>query len=335
MSKPELTVIMPVRNGGSYLGAALESLRSQTCRDFVLHVWDDGSTDDTAALLKRWVPNRLPGRVLGHEPIGIGRALARLVESAGTPLIARMDADDVCHPQRFARQLAHMQQHPRVAALGTQMQRRDATLTQTRRTTRMPTRDRDVRWMLRTHNPLNHPTVMMRRLAVLDCGNYHDLRPGQDDDLWLRLAFRHRLANLPEPLLLYREHDHSVTASQLDQSAATFRARRRASAALVFPGLAEDEAQRLTDLLADTKLLGVGRDDVQLLERAARTLAQQSGEPADYFIDTPRYRQQRDNLKTRRLKSNPVIRPAWPALRKLGRLVTTPAKAGASGGAAA
>lgn len=324
MSKPALTVILPVRNGAAYLEAALQSLRAQSRRDFVLHAWDDGSTDDTAALLDRWVPNRIPGRVLGHEPIGIGRALARLVESAGTDLIARMDADDVSHPQRLAKQLAFMQRNPRVAVLGTQMQRRDATLTCARQTTALPLNDADLRWMLRTHNPLNHPTVMMRKLAVLDCGNYRDLRPGQDDDLWLRLSYRHRMANLPEALLLYREHDASVTGRQHDQAAATFRERRRASASLVFPDLPDAAAQRLTDLLADPNLLGVTKDDLALLERAARHLAEVSGEPADYFTSTALYRQQWANLKTRRLKSSPVLGPAWPALRQLGRLVVAP-----------
>lgn len=324
MNRPALTIIMPVRNAADYLPAALQSLHAQTRRDFVLHVWDDGSTDDTAALLDRWLPDRLPGRVLGHERIGIGPALARLVESAGTDLVARMDADDLCHPQRLDRQLAFMRANPRVAVLGTQMQRRDATLKQTIATTAHPLDDRELRWTLRLNNPLNHPTVMMRRLAVLDCGNYRDLRPGQDDDLWLRLAYRHRLANLPESLLIYREHDNSITAEQRDQATATFRDRRRNSANLVFPGLPEGAAQRLTDLLSDPSRLGVTKQDLAWLEFAARRVAELSGEPADYFLTTARYRQQLANLKTRRLKSNPVLRPAWPALRRLGKLVVPP-----------
>jgi len=321
MTKPVLTVIMPVRNGASYLEAALESLRAQTRQDFVLHIWDDGSTDETAALLARWVPNRIPGRVLGYESIGIGQALARLVESATTDLIARMDADDVCHPQRLARQLAFMAANPAVAVLGTQMQRRDATLTQTRQTTALPLDDRDLRWMLRTHNPLNHPTVMMHRLAVLDCGNYRDLKPGQDDDLWLRLAYRHRMANLPEALLIYREHADSVTGSNADERISRFRQRRLAAADVVFPGLNEGEAEHLIELLTHTDRLGITRGDIELHQRAARQAALLSSESPDYFQNTTSFREQALNLRTRRLKSNPALRPAWPVLRRLARIV--------------
>lgn len=312
---PKLTILMPVRNGDRFLDQALQSLSTQTESGFVLHAWDDGSADDTPAILDRWLPARLPGCVVGRERIGIGRALARLVESSPTDLIARMDADDICHPDRLNQQLAYMTAQPEVAVLGTQMRRVNAATGQPLGTTRHPTADAELRWQLRLSNPLNHPTVMMRRSAVLAAGNYRDLRPGQDDDLWLRLSQRHRMANLDACLLTYREHPASVTAGESD-AMHTFRQRRLAEAPLVFPRLDRTRAQRLTQLLTHPEQPGVASRDIALLRQAAEQLALASAEPRDTFTRTRAYRAQRLNLLTRRWKRDPLIGLAWPVIRR-------------------
>jgi len=311
---PSLTVIMPVRNNARCLEPALASLERQTDRDFVLHVWDDGSDDDSPSILKRWLNARLPGRVVGRRRVGIGRALAQLVESAPTELIARMDADDLCDPQRFERQRAYMNRHPDVAVLGTQARRVEGEPTNVIDVTDHPTSDAAIRWQMRLQNPLNHPTVMMRKSAVLNCGNYRDLRPGQDDDLWLRLSQQHRFANLPGDLLTYREHDNTVTARQKDATR-TFRKRRLAESHRVFPGLPVADARRLTHLLTHPDELGVTRRDIALLERAAERLAACSGEPAARFKQTRAYRAQHLNLRTRHWKGKPIIGRAWPVMK--------------------
>lgn len=311
MSLP-LTVIMPVRNGERYLEEALCSLCAQTDRRFSVLVWDDGSEDATAEILNRWLPTRLPGRVLGHEPIGIGKALARLVDSAPSPMIARMDADDRCDAKRFELQLNTLTQRPDLAVLGTQMRRFSAEHGEQAACTQHPCNDADLRWAMRLGNPLNHPTVMMRRQAVLDCGNYRDLRPGQDDDLWLRIARRYRIENLGESLLDYREHSASITANDA-RGVQTFRERRITQAELVFPGIDQADARRLTHLLTHPDALGVTRRDLAAFNRTAVSLAKQSGEPGDYFTRTALYQSQRKNLAVRLLKTNTVVRKAWPA----------------------
>lgn len=315
----DLTVIMPVRNGARFLEPALASLESQAYRGFALHVWDDGSDDDTLAILQRWLPARLPGRVIGQARIGIGPALGRLVEAAPTELIARMDADDVCDPARFERQLAFMKQHPDLAVLGTQMRRHDQATNKDLGPTSHPLNDAEIRWAMRLINPINHPTVMMRRAKVLACGNYRDLRPGQDDDLWLRIARHDRLANLPDCLLTYREHPASVTARR-DDPVRVFRDRRMDDARLVFPGLPVEDARRLTRLLTKTDELDVSRADLSLLDRAATLAAQQTNEPGSYFKQTNAYRQQRLNLLVRWLKRQPMVGRAWPVVRCAGWL---------------
>lgn len=318
MSTP-LTVILPVYNSARYLEAALQSLRDQTVGGFVVHVWDDGSKDETPAILKRWINERLPGRVIGSQRVGIGNALARLVESSQTDLIARMDGDDLCDPDRFKKQLAFMNAHPEVAVLGTQMRRRDEATGKELGTTTHALEDADLRWQLRLNNPLNHPTVMMRRAAAIQAGNYQDVCPGQDDDLWLRLSQGCRMANLPDTLLTYREHDASITGSQ-KESTRVFRDRRSALADRVFPGLGLPDAQRLTHLLTHPNDLGVTRHDCRRLEQSAKALATDAGESPQYFIQTQAYREQRLNLRIRQIKSQPLLGRAWPMLRRAGQL---------------
>src|SRR5688500_12161517 len=101
-----ITVLLPARDAARSLGAALESLRAQTLPPHRVVVIDDGSTDSTPALLNdlRWPALR----VLRTPGVGIARALNLGLSTISEGFVARMDADDVCHPQRLERQLAHL-----------------------------------------------------------------------------------------------------------------------------------------------------------------------------------------------------------------------------------
>ena len=103
-----------------FLPEALDSIRRQTCQDYEVLVWDNGSTDGTLEVLREWLPNRIPGQFFSGEPLALGHSLQRLVEQVRTPLIARMDADDICEPERLALQLAHLEKHPELVAIGSE-----------------------------------------------------------------------------------------------------------------------------------------------------------------------------------------------------------------------
>src|SRR5438552_5677499 len=103
-----VTWLMPVKNGMPYLSETLASIEAQTYRDWEILVWDNGSTDGTLDELRRWIPSRLPGRIIDNRPLSLGNSLAALVEAAGTELCARIDADDVNYPERLERQVAFL-----------------------------------------------------------------------------------------------------------------------------------------------------------------------------------------------------------------------------------
>ena len=214
---PPLTVLMPTYNAAATLDEALESLRAQTFGDFVILAVDDGSTDATPALLAAWQQREPRLRVLRQSHRGVAATLQSGLEAADTPLIARMDADDRAHPDRFARQVAFLEAHPNVAVLGTRARLHPEGFQgggmaaylawQNRLLT-----DEAIRREIFIESPLVHPTVMFRRAAVMAAGGY---RPGpwlEDYDLWLRLYLRGaRFAKLPEVLLDWRDHPHRVT----------------------------------------------------------------------------------------------------------------------------
>ena len=114
MSQPAVTLLMPVFNGMPFLPETLESIERQDYKNWEIIVWDNGSTDGTLEELHRWIPTRLPGRVISGEPLKLGPSFARLVEAARSELCARIDADDVMFPKRLTMQVAFMQEHPEV-----------------------------------------------------------------------------------------------------------------------------------------------------------------------------------------------------------------------------
>jgi len=109
-----VSVILPVHNGGPWLERAIESIRSQTIDDWELIVTDDGSTDDTAAIANRAAAADQRVTVLQQEHRGVAAAAQAGMDAALSPYLARMDADDVCHPERLARQIEFLKANPEI-----------------------------------------------------------------------------------------------------------------------------------------------------------------------------------------------------------------------------
>lgn len=203
---PRVSVILPVYNGEPFLREAVDSILAQSFGDFELIAIDDGSLDASGEILDRIA--RADDRVtaLHQANAGVVATLNRGLALAHGEFIARMDADDVAHPDRFARQVAFLDANPDVAAVGCAV-----TLIDDRgkriRDIDYPGTPEAVAAFLETGSALAHPTVMMRREAVRAVGGYRAAyRHAEDYDLWLRMAERYRLANLAERLLLYRKH---------------------------------------------------------------------------------------------------------------------------------
>lgn len=215
---PQVSVIMPVRDGALYLAEAIESLEEQAFDDFEVIVVDDGSRDETPRILEDWARRSARVTVMSGPRRGIAKALMAALDSARAPLVARMDADDVALQKRLLAQVQTLEAHPDIAVLGTHVRivPRGAALTNGMRRYEAwlssLTTPEELERDLFVESPLCHPSVMARRQALMAVGGYRELDGPEDYDLWLRLARQGAaLANVPHVHLEWRDRPERAT----------------------------------------------------------------------------------------------------------------------------
>jgi glycosyltransferase involved in cell wall biosynthesis len=220
---PLISVLMPAYNAERYIRKAIDSVLAQTCGDFELIVMDDGSTDRTAAILKRYAANDARVVVKSGPNQGVSNSLNEGLKTARGQLIARMDADDICRPARFDKQARFLQEHPDYVLVGSRCMLIDPDGYPICEKTDIALDHEEIdALLLHMSWPLVHPAVMMRAEPLRKIGGYNpQYKTNQDHDLFLRLAETGRLANLPEVLLEYRQHFQSVGAKKLASQAST------------------------------------------------------------------------------------------------------------------
>ncbi len=222
---PRVSVLLPVYNAARYVDVALGSIVAQTLTDFEAIVVDDGSTDASREILRRWADRDRRIVLLRRPNGGHTSALNQALGLARGEYLARMDADDVACPQRFAQQVALLDESPEVVAVGGAIELIDP----------------QGRPLVVRHFPVDHaaidmsnltgivqlahPAVMLRASALREVGGYDpSAEPAEDLELWLRLAEHGRLANVPDVVLQYRLHRNSVSQTRHVQQVAAARA---------------------------------------------------------------------------------------------------------------
>ncbi len=217
---------MPVRNGGRHLREALHSLFRQTEPSFEVIAVDDGSTDHTSRILAEENDPRL--HVVRQEHEGIVAALNAGLARASAPYIARMDADDIAHPERLRVQADYLDRHPgvgvvasRAAYLGDRTANRGLALW-LEWSNALSTHDAIARERF-VESPLVHPTVMFRHELVEPHGGYRAGGFPEDYELWLRwLEAGVRFEKLEQTLLSWREHPDRLTRTDPRYSVEAF-----------------------------------------------------------------------------------------------------------------
>jgi GT2 family glycosyltransferase len=214
-STPAISVLMPVYNGGRFLAAAVDSILAQTFSDFELIALDGGSRDGSVELLRAIAARDARVIVVEDEQSSLVDSLNRGLAMARAPLVARMDADDVARPGRFAQQVAYLREHADVAVVSGAMELIDengASL----RTDTFPTSPDAVASELMHRCCVSHPAVMARTNVLRAVGGYRaTAQHAEDYDLWLRVAEVGRIANLPDVLLSYRMHPVKASTQHL------------------------------------------------------------------------------------------------------------------------
>ena len=217
---PVVSVVMTVYNTERYVAEAVDSILNQSFRDFEFVIVDDGSSDGSPRLLADRVARDPRVRLVSRPNTGIVRAANEGMGLARGRYIARMDSDDVSLPRRLETQVAYLDAHPDCVLVGSRVTVVDPYGSPVLDSVQKLTHAEIEAELLGSGGgwAIVQPSAMMRAEAVRRVGGYrgrHNV--SEDQDLFLRLAEIGQVANLPEPLLLYRRHYKSVMHTQWRQ----------------------------------------------------------------------------------------------------------------------
>lgn len=202
---------MPVYNAAPYLEAAVESILVQTLSEFELVTINDGSTDDSLAILHQLASNA-PRIVLLTQPNrGIVTALNRGLDICRGEFIARMDADDISVPERLEKQVDYLNRHCEIDACGSWMESFSSSGKEVRK---LECDDGRIRATLPFGSSFPHPSAMFRTSFFEGGLRYRaEFAHAEDYDLWARASATKRFHTLPEALYRYRIHENQGSNS--------------------------------------------------------------------------------------------------------------------------
>jgi glycosyltransferase involved in cell wall biosynthesis len=203
---PKISVIMPVYNCELYIKEAIDSILNQTFLDFELIIIDDCSTDSTLSIVKSYGDPRI-NVVEKEQNTGYTNSLNSAILIAKGKYIARMDGDDISIPERLQKQYDFLERNYEVVICGTAIQ-----IIGSHKVERHPSNHEDLKIKLCFSSVFHHPTVMIKR-NVLNQNLYNkEFEPAEDYELWTRLAFVGKMANLNDVLLNYRIHSNQTSS---------------------------------------------------------------------------------------------------------------------------
>lgn len=273
---PAISVIMPVYNAERYVAEAVESILAQTFTDFEFLIIDDGSSDGSLAILQKYAAQDSRIRLKSRPNTGYVVALNELLADARGEFIARMDADDISFPERFATQLDYLRKNTDCLVLGSWCYFID------------PEGDPlmehappishaaiDVKHLTEPEAVICHPTVLMRRALFDAVGTYDENLFGAEDlDLWLRASEHGVVANLPRVLLQYRFHQNKVgcvhkRCQNRSAYAAIEKARCRRGLEAAFETASEDRHETVNDSLQTWAWWALGAGNIKTARKHA------------------------------------------------------------------
>lgn len=191
-----------------FLRMAIDSIINQTLNPSQIVIVKDGklgeSLDNVIDEYKIKYPN-LFYIVELEENVGLGRALKIGLEYCHYDIVARMDTDDICNPQRFELQMKFLDENKEIDVVGSNIDEFEENITNIISVRKVPEKYEDIIKFIKRRNPLNHMTVMYRKKAVIDSGSYIDFRLNEDYYLWIRMIAKgYRIENIQQSLVYAR-----------------------------------------------------------------------------------------------------------------------------------
>lgn len=225
---PKVSVIMGVYNGSKGIEKSIQSILMQTFDDFELIVCDDGSTDNSVEIIKRLSENDHRIKLIFNaKNLGLAPTLNNCLRVANGEFIARMDDDDVSHPERFEKQVSFLNSHLEYAIVGTSRNMVDSEGIWGKHILDGRRSKLDVY----LGNTFVHPSVMMRKDAVLKVGGYSvepEIGRTEDYDLWCKLYENgYEGFNLSDILINYFESPHSYKKRKFKYRVCEYKLRKK------------------------------------------------------------------------------------------------------------
>ncbi|MBI3289946.1 glycosyltransferase [Candidatus Microgenomates bacterium] len=216
IKNPLVSVIMPVYNGSFFVTEAIESILAQTYKPLEFIIVDDCSRDSTPGILEQYkkrFPEALRVISLKKNLGGAGSAAVNAVlHKAKGKFIARMDSDDIAHPQKIELQVKYMLAHPEVIVLGTQADVINGE-NEIVGKKNFPLTHKKIYESFAVVNPMLHPSCMFRRALLPSKDKLYENKFEPNDDYYTFFKFLNygKFANLPQPLFYYRVHGNNIS----------------------------------------------------------------------------------------------------------------------------
>jgi glycosyltransferase involved in cell wall biosynthesis len=209
-TSPQVTVFIPVYNREKYVSDAIDSILAQSFTDFELLLIDDGSTDGSVEIMKSYTDPRVR-LVCNESNLGIPKTRNIGIRLARGEYIAMLDSDDYVYPNRLARQVAFLDRHQDYAMVGSWTATMDEEGRASGKIKRLPVSPGEIQSRLLFRCCLLQSSIMARTAILQEYWYREEYPVCQDVDLFVRIARKHKLGNLPEVLAYSRVHADRVT----------------------------------------------------------------------------------------------------------------------------
>lgn len=214
--KPLISVVMPAYNAEKFATKSIQSVLDQTFKNFELIIIDDASTDKTLEIIKNFQKKDSRIKIIKNNTnLKIAQSLNIGINSARANFIARMDIDDLAHPQRLELQYNLLMKNPKVAVVGSNIiiiDEYDKAILKRD----YPTDSKELKKIWFRYSPFAHPAIMIRKSVFKEYGGYKlGIYPCEDIDLWFEIGSKYEFASISKPLLKYRFNAESSSHADL------------------------------------------------------------------------------------------------------------------------
>jgi glycosyltransferase involved in cell wall biosynthesis len=244
INDPKVTVLMPAYNAGKYIGEAITSVLQQSFTDFELLIINDGSTDDTAKVIRSFNDPRII--LFSQENKGVAAALNFGLSHARAPYIARFDADDICYINRLKIQYDFITKYPEYSIIGAAVDYMDAEGHHIFTHHPEGHLNEEIQQLKYTVCPFIHSSVFYKKDVVVKNGGYNERAYTYEDHfLWVNILKDEKACNLSQSLIKVRLNPESIT---IDEKWRTRKFRSIKYASLKNKRITEEEGLELSQI---------------------------------------------------------------------------------------